>query len=88
MAKHRVMFYHQAGSPSITVETIVTADVDGETLEKRTNHTVSGKPVTDLLAQLITAIDAEIGLEGDDPVTAAKFASVEQPIAENPDQTP
>lgn len=79
MARHRVMIYHLAGAPEVTVETVVTADVDGETLEKRTNISAKSKAVMDCLTQLESLVDAEIGLTGDDPITAEKYAVRTEP---------
>jgi len=74
MAKHRVMIYHEAGSPRITVEQAIRAEVDGETLEKFSNVYIDSKVVMDKLAELETLIDTELNTT-DDPATAQKFAT-------------
>lgn len=74
MAKHRVMIYHHAGAPSITVEAVSRTTADGEEFEKRGNIDVKSKLVMDKLAELLVLIDGEIGGDGDDPVTAERFA--------------
>ena len=79
MARTRAMFYHNAGEKAITVEVVSRATVDGEDFEKRENIRIESKVTLDKLGELLALIDAEAGIVGDDPVTAARFAV---PVAE------